>query len=217
MSIVRGYPSKRRYWGIHETRRERKGNKAAANKRITRIRNDMDFHKELSCASTVIIANSTVQHWDCTRTESTAVAQKDHHETHLTPTIFVKVRDQIVKAVDHGLVLLLAVLDGLFAVDFPRFLAGSTEKILVAIDARFDSLSLEDGILVAQHVETGKDALERVAHGVSFEGTVHFEHEIHAEQEEASGAHWREGSVLDHCIGSSREGHVWFVGGSTAS
>jgi hypothetical protein len=58
---------------------------------------------------------------------------QNKNSTHLTPTPLVKVGHQVVEIVDHGLVLLLAILDALLFVQRANAAACPLEKGVVSI------------------------------------------------------------------------------------
>jgi hypothetical protein len=92
------------------------------------------------------------------------------HWTNLSPAPLIEVGDQVVEAIDHGLVFLLSLFNAVFRVDFSNILAGATEKVLIAIDGIFNFTSLQYRILVGQKVEaSGKKITEGIARGIPLE------------------------------------------------
>mmetsp|Transcript_18896 Transcript_18896/g.24557 ORF Transcript_18896/g.24557 Transcript_18896/m.24557 type:complete len:289 (+) Transcript_18896:561-1427(+) len=69
----------------------------------------------------------------------------------LSPTIFIKVRDQIVKTIHHGLVLLFPRLNTLIRCNCTILLPSTIKQLLVPINTSIHPIPLQNRILVVEH------------------------------------------------------------------
>lgn len=118
--------------------------------------------------------------------------------TDLSPTPLVKVGYQVVKAINHRLILLLSVLDTLLRGDLPSFFSCSAKEILIVSHRLFNLLTLEDRISVGQHFEAAEEVAKSVALSIAFERSRNTESNVHSKQRNTSNANRRNGAVLKH-------------------